>query len=176
MATVPGTRTWVAGEVVTDAFMNDNITAVLNFLLAPPIFKGYQASAQSFTNDTYAPVTLDSELVDSAGGHSTVTNTSRYAAVYAGWYAKGGGCAFAANATGRRLARVMVNGSAVTGTLSGQPANSSVIGWAYRSDRIFLNVGDYVEDAALQNSGSSLSTFTTNAEFQCSMTLTWDRN
>ena len=176
MTAVPSTRVWVAGEVVTDAFMNNNLSAPLNYLLAPPIFKGLQTSAQTITTATFTAVTYDSEVVDSAGGHSTVTNTSRYTAVYGGWYRKGGGGAFASNATGRRLHRINVNSSTLAGTASGVPANAAVIPWAFRNDRIFLNVGDFAEDMILQDSGGNLATFVTNSEYQCTMTLDWASN
>lgn len=176
MTAVPATRTWVAGEVVTDTHFNTNIRDVLNFLLARPIFKGYQTVSQNVATATFTAVTLDSEMVDSAGGHSTVSNTSRYTGVYAGWYDKGGGAAFAANATGRRLARTTVNGAVVNGSASGTPAGASIIPFAYRADRVFLNVGDILEDLVFQDSGGTLATFVTNAEYYSSMTLTWTSN
>lgn len=176
MATVPPTRVWVAGEVVTDAFMNNNVSAVLNYLLAPPHFKGLQTVAQSIANSSFVALTYDSEVTDSVGGHSTVTNTSRYAAVYAGWYRKGGGCAFAGNATGRRLHRAGVNGATVAASASSIPGSTAVLPWSFRYDEIFLNVGDFVEDFVLQDSGAALSTFVANPEYQASMTLDWLSN
>ena len=176
MAAVPSTRVWVAGEVVTDAFMNNNVSAVLNYLLAPPIFKGIQTVAQTITTGTFTAVTYDAEVVDSAGGHSTVTNTSRYTAVYAGWYRKGGGSTFAANATGRRIHRLGVNASTMAGSASSVPANASILPWAFRNDRIFLNVSDFVEDFLFQDSGGNLATFVSNAEYEGTMTLDWASN
>jgi hypothetical protein len=176
MALVPSTRTWVAGEVVTDAYMNNTIRDPLNFLLARPIFKGYQTVAQSIPNNTFTAVTLDSEAVDSAGGHSTVTNTSRYTAVYAGWYEKGGGATFASNAATRRLARPQVNSTAVVGSMSGIVGIANIVGFAYRADRIFLNVADILEDALFQDTGGALNTFVSPTEYGPSMTLTWASN
>lgn len=176
MATVPVTRVWTAGEVVTDAFMNNNVSAVLNFLLASPLFKGLQTSAQTITTGTFTAATYDAEVVDTAGGHSTVTNTSRYTGVYAGWYRKGGGATFAANATGRRIHRLGITAATLAGSASSVPANSSILPWAFRNDRIFLNVGDYVEDFLFQDSGGNLATFVSNAEYQGTMTLDWCSN
>jgi hypothetical protein len=177
VATPPAPRTWVTGEVVTASEMNTNISDVLTFLLAPPIFKGYQTVAQTLTSGTFTAVLLDSEVVDSSGMHSTVSNTSRATAVYPGWYDKGGGCTFAANATGRRLNRVVINNATVVpASLSGIPANAAAIGWAYRSDFAYLNVGEYVEDQIFQDSGGNLATFVTNTEYDPSMTLRWCSN
>jgi len=176
MATVPSTRTWVAGEVVTDTYMNTTIRDVDNFLLARPIFKGRQTVAQSIPNNTFTAATLDAEDVDSAGGHSTSVNTSRYTAVYAGWHEKGGGCTFASNAATRRLARPSINGTVVPGSMSGMVGIANIVSFAYRPDRIFLNVSDYVEDLIFQDTGGAINTFVGPAEYGPSMTLTWASN
>lgn len=176
MATVPAIRVWTSGEIVLASYLTNNVNAVLSFLLAPPIFKGRQTVAQSISNNTFTAVTYDSEDVDSVGGHSTSSNTSRYVAVYAGWYDKGGGATFAANATGRRLARPQINSTAVNGSMSGTPGNASIVSWAFRPDLVFLNVSDILEDSIYQDSGGSLNTFITNLEYQPTMTLAWRSN
>ena len=166
MATVPATRVWVAGEVVTDAFMNNNLSAVLNFLLAPPTFQGRQTSAQSLTSGSYTPITFDAEDVDSVGGHSTVTNTSRYTAVYAGWAEVQASTGFATNATGRRLNKLRMNGSTdVSGSdvalFSGITNTIKVVTPAMK---IYFNVNDYVESLGAQESGAALNTATLAAD------------
>lgn len=178
MATVPATRVWVAGEVVTDAFMNNNISAVLNFLLAPPIYRGRQTSAQSLTSGTFTAITQDTEDVDTAGGHSTVSNTSRYTAVYAGWYDVAGGVGFAFNATGNRALDLRVNGTMLNGTQSNiatLTASSSTAQPVTADELVFLNVSDYVELFAFQSSGGALNTAVTTDQ-QSRMNVRWRSN
>lgn len=176
MALVPTIRVWTSGEIVLASYFTNSINGPLSFLLAPPIFKGYQTVSQSIPNNVFTSVTLDSEQVDSAGGHSTSTNTSRYTAQYAGWYDKGGGACFAASVSGRRLAQAAINGIALNGTTSGIPGNAAQIPWAYRPDLAFLNVNDFMEDQIFQDTGSPTSTFTGVSGYYCSMTMAWRSN
>lgn len=176
MATVPATRVWTAGEVVLDSYMNNNVSAVLNFLLAKPTFLGLQTVAQSIANNSDVAINFDTESVDSAGGHSTVTNTSRYTAVYAGWYVVGGGISYSGNATGVRLTNWGVNGSTLAGTgtsFVGSTAASNRL--PARWHRIFLNVGDYIQLFSFQNSGGALNSAVVGVE-QPSFNLAWDSN
>ena len=166
MTALPTTHTFSAGEVVTDTTMNNNITAVLNFLMAPPIVQARQTVAQSLPNNTATVLTFDSEDVDSSGMHSTVTNTGRLTAVYPGWYAHLPGYSQAANATGQRVMSIQVNGTVVNG--SGADQTSAVAAISTRGIGrpmlIFLNVGDFSELSALQNSGGALNTAVTTSE------------
>lgn len=159
MATVPVTRTWVAGEVVTAAHFNNNIRDVLNYLLAPPIFRARQTVAQSVANSTDTVITFTTEDVDSAGGHSNSSNTSRYTYVYPGWMRHSGGICYVSNATGIRLLDWAKNGTGVEGTRTILPAISGFVhSMAARTEHIFGNVGDYVELRSLQSSGGALNT------------------
>ncbi len=81
----------------------------------PPIAVLKQTVSQSVPNATWGIITFDAEDVDTYGGHSTTSNTSRYTCQYAGWYRIGGRAAFAANATGSRGARVHINGNYIPG-------------------------------------------------------------
>lgn len=165
MATVPVTRTWVAGEVVTAAHFNTNIRDVFNFLLAPPIAELRQASAQSIPNNTHTAVTFDSEDVDSAGGHSLVTNTSRYTFQYPGWYELAGGHSFATDAVGARGSYWAKNGTAVNGSNTVLPTVSG-LSWCgpARTKQVFGNVSDYAELFVYQGRGSALNTSVTAQE------------
>lgn len=177
MTAVPAIRTFVSGEVVLASYFNININGPLSFLLAKPIFQGRQTSAQTLTTGTFTAITFDAEDVDSANGHSTSSNTSRYTAQYAGWYFQSGGMTYAANATGRRINRTLVNGSSViSGSLSGIAGNASLIGYALRGTKIFLNVNDYVETFGFQDSGGNLATFVSNAEYQPTFGMDWMSN
>lgn len=160
MATVPVTRTWVAGEVVTAAFMNNNITAVLGWLLAPAICQVRQLVAQSLANGAHASITYTGEDVDSTGMHSTSVNTSRLTAVYPGWYGSSGTlCVATGAAATRRGGRYTVNGANVTGgsTLVGAGATGT-LEVPCKLFFTFLNVGDYLEFQGFQESGGALNT------------------
>jgi len=158
MTALPTTHTFSAGEVVTDTTMNNSITAVLNFLMAPPILRCRQTSAQSIPNNTITAVVFDTEDVDSSGMHSTVTNTSRATAVYPGWYWTGGNVTFAANATGVRTTSWGVNGTTQNGSGTdfpvGSAATTNQLGAS--GSLFFLNVADYLELRCFQTSGGAL--------------------
>ena len=177
MTAVPTTRTWTAGEIVTAGLLNTAVRDVDAFLLARPAFKGRQTVAQSLTNSTTTAITLDVEDHDSAGGHSTATNTSRYTAVYPGWYSQYGGIGYATNATGVRTVEYDVNGTVQPGCgvllFSGQSSGSARIpGRGFES---YLNVGDYTQMVGFQNSGGPLNTAVSGQE-QSSYVVRWAHN
>jgi hypothetical protein len=164
VATIPSVPTEVPGNFNTSALWNANILGGLNYLFAPVRFKGYASTGQSFTSTTTSAVlTLDTEIVDSDGGHSTTTNTSRYTAQTAGLYIVTGSVCFASNATGTRTLQVFLNGVGVTGSAVQSAASGSNGTSVFTATMVQMAVGDYVELAAWQNSGSTLATSTTNA-------------
>jgi hypothetical protein len=162
VATVPVEMTAVAGAVLTAAQWNSNVRDAVNFLLSPPTCELRQTVAQSIANGgSGTAVNLDTEDIDNDGMHSTVTNTSRVTAQTAGRYQFGGGVVYAANATNRRICWWALNGTAVTGseaTTAGSAVAGGSTGPAARTKSVFLNVGDYVELVAFQDSGGVLNT------------------
>lgn len=178
MATVPTTRTWVAGEIVTAAYMNNTIRDVDNWLLAPAICKVRQTVAQSLTTSgTPAAITFDAEDVDSTGMHSTVTNISRITAVYPGWYWVGGGISYAINATGVRTTAWRINGAATPDGNTLRPGFATFSAqMPARASLYFLNVGDYLELFATQTSGGALSTAVANTGEQPNASVVWASN
>jgi hypothetical protein len=174
MTATPVPHVFIAGEVATAANVNTFGTAI-NFLKTPPIFEANQTVAQSFSSASTPTtgLTVTTEVVDSANGHSTSTNTSRYVAVYPGWYEAGGGIAFAANATGSRGCDWAVNGAALNGTHAWLPANGSgYTAVPARVKKLFLNATDYVEEWGSQTSGAGLNTSVASVE-QPSFSLKW---
>jgi len=172
---VPTPATFAVGVLASTA-MNSGVRDPLNFLLSPPAAKLRQTSAQSLTTSVAAAITFDVEDLDNVGGHSTVTNTSRYTAVYAGWYFCGGGVGYASNATGLRGAEFAVNGTVVNGVgvlLSAITGATTRV--PCRGILVFLNVGDYVEVLGFQSSGGALNTAVTGTE-QPSMSVVWESN
>lgn len=176
MATVPVTRTWVAGEVVTAAYMNNNVTGPIAWLLAPAICQVRQLVAQSIATSSTTDITFTAEDVDSTGMHSNVTNTARLTAVYPGWYLNASAVGWAANATGRRVAAIRVNGADINASqLAMQATAASLSVVPSRGIATFLNVGDYVGVAGRQESGGALSTAISSGE-QSHMTTLWVSN
>lgn len=83
----PVTRTWVAGEIVTDDLMNTYLRDPINFLLAEPrpgvaVARLVRTTASTISNGVVVP--FNAEDYDDLDGHSTVSNTSRYTPPIAG--------------------------------------------------------------------------------------------
>lgn len=160
MATIPTIPTEAPGNFWTSALWNANILNGLNYLFAPVRFKGYSSTTQSIANGSSSGsvLTLDTEIVDSDGGHSTTTNTSRYTAQTAGLYYVSGSVCFATSATGARTLQVFLNGAAVFGSAVQAAAQSANGGSVFTSTLVQMAVGDYVELFAWQTSGAALLT------------------
>lgn len=143
-----------------------SILAFVNsqFALNPPIFRGVQLVAQSLTSSSLTPITFTSSIYDTYTGHSNSTNPSRYTAAVAGYYTVSGVAAFAASSAGSRQSVVAVNGSAVNATSGfvASPSSSDPVAVPSPTFDLFLNVGDYVELWAAQDSGASLNTNVSN--------------
>jgi hypothetical protein len=150
------------------AYSGQTLTAQLvDQLENPPLAVLQQTVTQSIANGSWTVMPFDTEIVDSYSGHSTVTNTSRYTCQLAGWYRVTVRAAFATNSTGSRGARVHKNGAYIQGgaNLLGAGTLNAIV---EASHVLLLAVGDYVEGAAGQNSGGSLSTAFAN-ESACMM-------
>lgn len=163
---VPIPRTFTPGETEVGSYFNAGVRDLGTFLLNPPIAQITQGSVQSIPNSAVTPVTFDSTVNDSYGGHSNITNNSRYTAQVTGWYLVIGVAAFATNGTGVRVARLLKNGSSVVYfdvwaqavTAASTPTATATAGI------LQLNAGDYVELGAYQTSGGALTTFTTGPQ------------
>lgn len=160
MATLPSFRTWVAGEIVTAAYMNSNVRDAGNFFLSWPVFEGRQTVAQSIGNGTPTALSLDTEDIDTDNGHSTVTNTSRYTPATAGRFQLSGGVGWASNATGYRTGELWKNGSVLNGGGTVLPAvNGAQSRFPTRTLTTTANGStDYFELWVNQNSGGALLT------------------
>jgi hypothetical protein len=160
---IPTLTAPTVGNFDTAAWWNQNVYDMLTYGLNNPIFVGVQTIVQaSLANTTWTTHTLDSETVDTYGGHSTTTNTSRYTAQVAGWYTVCGVSVWAANASGGRGARIHVNGAVIQGSAQDVLASSSssFTGVMTPVRAVQLGVGDYVEVAGWQSSGGTLATGT----------------
>jgi hypothetical protein len=124
-----------------------------------PRFRGYAATTQSVSDATWTALSIDTEIYDSDGGHSTSTNTTRYVVQVAGTYLITGTAAFAGNAVGNRAVRLAVNGTAIVGSFDKTLAATAT----HSSSRLSVAqavcaVGDYIEVYGYQNSGGALNT------------------
>lgn len=100
----------------------------------------------------------DTEDVDSAGIHSTVSNTGRITPNVAGWYRITATVHWASNATGRRATAILVNGA---NARYGQIAPGSSAGTISTTVTRTLQANgttDYFEVFAYQDSGGALNT------------------
>lgn len=170
--TVPVPATESPGLYQTSALWNAQVRDLNNFVLAPPVFRGYQAVTQSCSNATWSSITLDTETIDSDGGHSTVTNTSRYTPTVPGTYLAIGTAAFGGSATTQRAGRLALNGSPSSGGATAGACGSSW--WAATCMEVFACNGttDYIEIQGRQDSGGSLSTYV-GTDFSSALKVYW---
>ncbi len=163
MASVPTPHQFAVGEVATADNINTYYSGI-SFLENPPVASLFQITPQSVTGSGETPISLDGSLLDTYGGHSTVTNNTRYTFQVAGIYLIGGGVAWSANATGVRAASLRLNGSsdlrgsqAILPTITVGGINTNVPTVTVMSQ---VSVGDYVELMGTQTSGGTLATQT----------------
>lgn len=172
-APVPSPRTFNVQEYETAAYLN-SVRDAINFLLNRPVAFLTQGTVQSLPSSAWAAVTYDQSGVDTYGGHSNTTNPSRYTAQVAGWYSVGGGASTAANATGQRGAAVARNGTRVQGGAAMSQAASALSPTVPTPPTLaYLNVGDYLEIDAYQNSGGALNT-ASSSDLDSSMAVVWE--
>lgn len=175
MTAVPSPLSFTFRLATTSGNLQSGVHDVFTFLLAPPMAELRQTVSQNFTTSTAAAVTFDTEDIDSANGHSTSSNTSRYTAVYAGWYLCSGGISFDTNATGRRFAWWRVNGVDLAGSDVGIPAGANNVTVPARTKHIFLAVNDFVELVGWQDSGGTRASVVAGID-QPSMSVRWVSN
>ncbi|MFI0914235.1 hypothetical protein [Streptomyces abikoensis] len=170
--TVPVSASESPGQFITGALWNAQVKALNDFLTAPPVFSGYQTTAQSIPTGIFTTFTIDTEVVDSDGGHSTVTNTSRYTATVPGTYLVVGTAGWGPNATGYRRCRITLNGSAVNGAAVGADATTASLCGQCVSTIVVMNGStDYVEVQGAQNSGGALAAY--GQDFAPSLRVYW---
>ena len=164
---VPTIATQAPGNFITAALWNAQVAGIMQWLIGSgsnglPMFFGYQATAQSVaTGGTGAAITMDTEIIDTDGGHSTVTNSSRYTCQVAGYYLVWGSVSWVTNATDERITYYQKNGAQIAGGSSVQAnavtsAHATVIPGTIMI--LPMAVGDYFEVWGSQVSGGNLNT------------------
>lgn len=137
--------------------------AKLSFYDNKPTATLYENAVFSVPNNPspYTPVTWQVASEDNWGGHSGVTNPSRYTVQVAGTYRVSGVVTFSSNATGTRAADLQKNGVRFPSNSSGASFVQAVAGFLsvqVPATNIVCAVGDYIEMGAFQNSGGALNT------------------
>ena len=167
---VPSQRTWSVGDIVTAAMMNANVRDAVNFLVQPPLFVGYQATAQAIPATAWTAINLDSSVADTYSGHSNTVNNSRYTAQVAGWYFMFGMAALAPG-TGIRYAGFFTSGAQVAQQpADSQSAPSGAPNLQLAAGLQYLTVGSYVDLRAYTT--AAVNTNVTTAQ-QSMMGLWW---
>lgn len=169
--------------------LRTDVSDVVGFLTNRATFSAIQSNGlnQSIPDATWTAITLDNAIFDNAGGHSNTTNPSRYVCQVPGWYLALGGVCFSSSATGSAndyIAGIRVNGSNSFGSLfecgKVAAANSSLVTPTV-VELVNLNAGDYVELAAWQSSGTSITLTSSTSgtpvvQHAPYLTLTWACN
>ena len=169
--TTPVTLTTISSTTFGIPVAN-NLTVLAN----PPLARMRNSTNQSIANTTDTALLWDTEDFDTASGHSTSSNTSRYTCQtgYAGKYLVRCTVFYAASAAGTiRDVWFAVNGTNVSGS-SGRalPAAATILS-VYASTIVTLTVGDYVEAFTRQDSGGALLTATPFARAQSVFEVQW---
>lgn len=119
---------------------------------------------QNVLNGAFTAISFDTETWDSGGMHSGAAPT-RVTFPSAGKYVVIGQCGFAANATGRRIVDVRMNGSSFLSRGETDPSSAAQT-WAQVMAIVNAAAADYIELTAWQNSGVTLSTVSGSAILQ----------
>ena len=151
----------VAGKAVhlriTAKFASDLHTAVNAIENKADIgARAYHDAAQSIADTTWVALALNSERYDTDGIHDLATNNSRLTCKTAGKYIIVANIAFASNTTGRRMVGIFLNGATFIGVgeTNATTTGSCIVTVA---TIYLLEVNDYVEMKAFQNSGGALN-------------------
>lgn len=187
MATIPSPHAWVAGDDATAASLQ-SLTSALTYILATgvnrkPIAGLRQATPQSIPTATYIDVALDASDLDTDGGHSNISNNTRYTAQTPGYYSLSGTVSYnyapAGGAQlGARGARLLVNGFPVLGGSgwTAAPPTADIVTASTPTRIVYLNgTTDYVTLNAWQTSGVAVATFVAGANDLTSyLSIRWE--
>lgn len=126
-------------------------------------FRASRTTAQSITSATNTALTPNDERFDVSALHNNATNPSRATLVRPGVWLLGNQLAYAANATGHRMAFLSANGASTGGALGTIGShNTQNVGAAERTHIQAvalwkLDKAEYFEPYALQDSGGALN-------------------
>ncbi len=172
MGSVPVMHVFTTGEVVTASNLNNNTVTLASFVLSPPYSFVRQTSGQNLTSGSFTPLTWsaadkNTDSMWSAGAPTRLTSNTP------GWFEYSGAWTLVAGtATGRRLSCPAINGTQVNGGQITVPAAGSASGICPERP-LFMNVTDYMELQALQDSGGTVATGSASAITQAWLRGKW---
>lgn len=154
-------RTWVTGEVVTAAMLNEQIRDNELFLRKHVGAYAYKTANQSIANnagDGFTALTFNAELYDTDTLHDNAANTSRFTipAGLDGYWVSMVQVDYAASAVGgRREAELRKNGVTHIARVRIPPGSVQVRVQCVAV--VNMVAGDYIEGGANQDSGAALN-------------------
>jgi len=134
----------------------------------------YKSSEQTLSNATFTAVTFNTEWFDTDAFHDNSTNTSRFTIPSGkdGKYLISAMITFAANGTGRRLARLRLNGSTSIAECEAPPSGNQDTSITLQSTvMLSLVATDYIEVLAYQASSGNLNIFA--GQSGCNLGITY---
>lgn len=166
---IPSFFTWDVGSNPTKNTLDTRIRDAINFLKNPPHAVLRRTTSQTIANDFGEAVQWTSEDKDSDNGHSTVTNPQRYTVATTGTYYLTASVVFAnTSGVGHRHIYFRLNGDTNFrwGWQSDYPgvAGSNAQICLLASAHMRLELGDWVEVIAHQNSGGTLDIVSSNQD------------
>lgn len=140
-----------------------DVDSLLTPIKTKPRFHLVQTgTAQNIANAVATAVTFNTEVYDTANGHDTVTNTTRYTVPtgLGGLWLIGGKMSWDGNTTGRRIGWFLVNAvSIVPGSYISVPPAATATLMPMETVPVVLSAGDYIELIQQQDSGGTRTTF-----------------
>ena len=171
---VPTLATEIPGNLIASSVWNAVGPNGLGFSLAVPVASLYQITVQGIPNASATAVNMDGENSDTYGGHSVVTNTSRYVGQVPGYYLTIATVLYGSSTVGVRIAYVYKNGALIDGAFGASPGSTYSSATAIAVP--YLNgTTDYVEAWTYQTEGGTFNT-TTSAGQASSLTVYWLHN
>ena len=139
------------------------LVVALNFsLYNRPLFRGHCVISQAIGTGILSVLSIDTTDVDTDGGRSGVgSGNDRYVCRTQGWYTISATVSYQGNGTGARFAVIYVNGVTVNGGFTSSFNTLSDNCGVTLTGLFHLNVNDYVQLVAYQDSGATFSTATT---------------
>lgn len=164
--TTPATGFWRAYFKSDGLYVVDDAgteTGPLAASASPAAFVGAKAAASATTSANSATWTAKAyaaaDTYDTDGFHDPASNNTRMTIPVGkgGTYRVGGLMEFAANTTGDRGMRFIVNG-ATTHNVALLPSTKNAASWRYSGTiELALSAGDYIEHQGWQDSGGALN-------------------
>jgi hypothetical protein len=159
--TLPETAFKTSSDYMSGALWNAGPKALGDFLLGPPVFRGTQFTPQSVPNATWTAMALDAASIDTDGGHSNVTNNSRYNCQVPGWYWAEGYVALSpVGGQSRYEAAIAKNGVIWAGSAQFTSKANADYQALVAGAMVQLAVGDYVEAWGRQQTLGAVATWT----------------